>query len=464
MNIHSTDKSKDYSARSVASSRLAEPNRSMAYIQPKLTIGQPNDQYEQEADRVADQVVRASSVQPGVQRKCAGCEQEEKISKKPQIQRMDQEEEQNQIQLMSEEELQTRPATQASEVAPAGVQSSIQQSRGSGSPLPASTRSFMESQIGADFSKVRIHTDSRAQRLSTKLNAQAFATGNDIYFNKGKFNPDTQSGKHLLAHELTHTVQQRVSEQKPPSGTNTVRKVTNSPMPSIQRSAIWAPGKINENVNLADYALKEGTKLSCFEVLNSAPLKNSQQAANSVIPPTVKVAKIGKDWTARISAVNYNIGSYIENVATKGPWKRTDAKYKVKFYYRTLHACGSKGKTTFSVKGLPNDNAVYKSTRKHEDHHAKDHEAAFKNTIVPWDKRLTRAMKTKTVFKASTAGKAKQKLWKAMKGTPKQIGAQFHALCDKKGQAFHNTSKGRMLYLVNPKSSTNCSTSSVEAF
>ncbi len=180
-------------------------------LQPKLTIGQPNDKYEQEADRVADQVVRASSVQPGVQKKCVGCEQEEKVSKKPLIQRMDKEEEQNQIQLMSEEELQTQRATQTAEVAPTGVQSSIQQSRGSGSPLPTSTRSFMESQIGADFSKVRVHTDSTAHKLNAKLNAQAFATGNDIYFNKGKFNPETQSGKHLLAHELTHTLQQRAS-------------------------------------------------------------------------------------------------------------------------------------------------------------------------------------------------------------------------------------------------------------
>ena len=211
---HSKNKSTGQEYTSAASSLKRNGSVLASAIQPKLTIGQPNDKYEQEADRVADQVVRASSVQRGVQKKCTGCEQEEKISKKPLIRRMDQEEEQNQIQLMPEEELQTQRAAQTSEVAPAGVQSSIQQSRGSGSPLPASTRSFMESQIGADFSKVRVHTDSTAHKLNAKLNAQAFASGNDIYFNKGKFNPETRSGKHLLAHELTHTIQQGSSSQK----------------------------------------------------------------------------------------------------------------------------------------------------------------------------------------------------------------------------------------------------------
>jgi hypothetical protein len=69
----------------------------------------------------------------------------------------------------------------------------------------------MESRIGADFGQVRIHNDSNAHQLSAKLNAQAFAVGNNVFFNQGKYNPESQSGKHLLAHELTHTVQQGAS-------------------------------------------------------------------------------------------------------------------------------------------------------------------------------------------------------------------------------------------------------------
>ena len=66
----------------------------------------------------------------------------------------------------------------------------------------------MENRFGADFSSVRIHTDENAARLSQQLQAQAFTVGNDVFFDQGKFLPDSSTGQHLLAHELTHTVQQ----------------------------------------------------------------------------------------------------------------------------------------------------------------------------------------------------------------------------------------------------------------
>ena len=74
--------------------------------------------------------------------------------------------------------------------------------------LPPRLRAEMEAAFGADFSAVRIHTDETAARLNKMLGAQAFTRGNDIFFNAGRFNPDTSAGKHLLAHELTHTRQQ----------------------------------------------------------------------------------------------------------------------------------------------------------------------------------------------------------------------------------------------------------------
>jgi Domain of unknown function (DUF4157) len=81
-------------------------------------------------------------------------------------------------------------------------------SSSSGSHLDRSIQSFMQSRLGADFSHVRIHTDGKAAKLSRLLNAQAFTIGNDIYFNEGRYQPESQTGKHLLAHELTHTIQQ----------------------------------------------------------------------------------------------------------------------------------------------------------------------------------------------------------------------------------------------------------------
>ena len=83
-----------------------------------------------------------------------------------------------------------------------------------GTPLPRGTRSYMENGFGVGFEEIRIHTDTRAIQLSGRLNAQAFTMGKDIYFNRGNFNPGSTAGKRLLAHELTHVVQQGAVQRK----------------------------------------------------------------------------------------------------------------------------------------------------------------------------------------------------------------------------------------------------------
>ncbi len=228
-------------------------------IQAKLTIGQPNDKYEKEADAMADKVVQrlsnntpdvthkngnaiqtkpaaplVNNITPFVQTKCAACEKEEKLQKKEDD---DKKAVQEKIQLKpifesngpppddekkiqrkcaecgKEEKLQKKE-TNSSNPASGDIESSLNSSKGSGSPLPADTRTQMESSFGADLSGVRIHNDSKAAQMSSDLNAQAFTHGNDIYFNEGKYNAGSNEGKHLLAHELTHTVQQGASVQR----------------------------------------------------------------------------------------------------------------------------------------------------------------------------------------------------------------------------------------------------------
>lgn len=168
-----------------------------------------------------------------IQRKCAECEKEEKLQKresdkaagtvneqiqlKPIFESNNKAEEQVQrkcAECEKEEHLQKKNSDSSSQTAPPSVESTLSASKGSGSPLPESTRSQMESSIGADFSGVRIHNNSAAAQLSDNLNAQAFTHGNDIYFNSGKYDTNSSEGNHLLAHELTHTVQQGASENK----------------------------------------------------------------------------------------------------------------------------------------------------------------------------------------------------------------------------------------------------------
>lgn len=91
----------------------------------------------------------------------------------------------------------------------------VRAARGRGNPIPGPVRQKLEAQFGADFSGVRIHTDSAAVLLADALKAQAFTRGNDVFFNEGKFDPSSREGEHLLAHELTHTVQQGAVQAEP---------------------------------------------------------------------------------------------------------------------------------------------------------------------------------------------------------------------------------------------------------
>ncbi len=133
-------------------------------------------------------------------------EKEEEIQEKKTIQKIDE---------PNADEEKEIPPVQAKSDGTANIDSSIESqltnSKGGGSPLNENTQSQMESGFGTDFSDVRVHTDSSAAQMSQDLGAQAFTQGSDIYFNKGKYNPGSDSGKHLLAHELTHTVQQGAS-------------------------------------------------------------------------------------------------------------------------------------------------------------------------------------------------------------------------------------------------------------
>jgi hypothetical protein len=174
-------------------------------IQAKLKVGQPGDKYEQEADRVADAVMHLSD--PQVQRQPEEEEEEELIQTKPLadpitplMQRPVEEEEAEILQTKENPDL-------TPEVTP-DFESRIQSLKSSGQSLPEVNRGFMERRFGIDFSGVRLHTDSDAAQMSRELNAEAFTYGRDIYFGAGRYSPGTSSGKRLLAHELTHVVQQ----------------------------------------------------------------------------------------------------------------------------------------------------------------------------------------------------------------------------------------------------------------
>ena len=216
-------------------------------IQPKLTVGKPGDKYEKEADTMADAVVNNSS-QPAVQNKEISSiqreslatpledeklgtaeqrmEEDKLVQQNQEIQKREQPEEEEMISMMEapkeEEEMVQAKGEAGPKTASPGLSQQLKAKAGKGKNLPENTRMEMESSFGTDFSGIHIHTDQVAVHMNKELRSQAFTYGRDIYFNSGKYNPDTSYGKHLLAHELTHTIQQNSFLQTSPTVQRTI--------------------------------------------------------------------------------------------------------------------------------------------------------------------------------------------------------------------------------------------------
>tara|TARA_R110002020_G_scaffold83108_3_gene205910 strand:- start:21024 stop:25064 length:4041 start_codon:yes stop_codon:yes gene_type:complete len=321
--------------RNIVNSESATPRRSFfkkpaeqsffQNLQTKLTVGQPGDKYEVEADAMADKVVQRLQ-QPSVdaqipffqsfqgntalQTKCDSCEEDvqtkeneygveateaiqtnafiadapvlgihdseskvintspvismnpntaptiskSEISQEEEVQTKEEEatgEEKVQLKCSScEDDVQTKSSVLIQRKggnASAGtvIESQLSSSKGSGSSLSEPTRNQMESSFGADFSNVKVHTDSNAIAMSQSLNAQAFTHGSDVYFNTGKYDTNSSDGQHLLAHELTHTIQQGAAIQKKEQISTTtprIQRLFDFDLSSLNEYARYIPG------------------------------------------------------------------------------------------------------------------------------------------------------------------------------------------------------------------------------
>jgi hypothetical protein len=172
-------------------------------IQAKLKVGQPGDKYEQEADRVADAVMRMP--EPQVHRQAEEEKEEERVVQpklKANIEYF------IQRQVEEEENLQAKETPGHIPEVTLELESRIYALEEGGQPLPESVRTFFEPRFGYDFSQVRVHTDIRVAESARAMNARAFTVGRNILFGTGWYAPGTNTGRKLLAHELTHVIQQ----------------------------------------------------------------------------------------------------------------------------------------------------------------------------------------------------------------------------------------------------------------
>jgi hypothetical protein len=180
-------------------------------IQTKLTISQPQDTHEQEADRVARQVMRMPEPQRAVP--CAGTQARIQAAQPS-----------NGHERVHAKRVGSGDA--GNTYAPAIVQEAL---HSPGRPLDAKTREFFEPRFGYDFDQVRVHTGEEAEQSASAIEAAAYTAGTDIVFGRGRYAPETSDGKHLLAHELTHTIQQGLQAQAPASVQRQPKAKTSKP-------------------------------------------------------------------------------------------------------------------------------------------------------------------------------------------------------------------------------------------
>jgi hypothetical protein len=164
-------------------------------VQAKMNVGSPGGLFEREADSVAERIMSGGKVS-SISRISSGG-----VGSVAQRQEEEEKEE--------EELIQAKNLSGHNAKMTPSVESHIQAMKGSGEPLPEPTRAFFEPRFGRDFSRVRVHTDARAADAARKMNARAYTVGKDIVFGAGHYAPGTSGGKRLLAHELSHIVQQK---------------------------------------------------------------------------------------------------------------------------------------------------------------------------------------------------------------------------------------------------------------
>lgn len=209
-------------------------------VQLKMAVNKPGDKFEQEADKMAEKVMRMPA--PPISAK-----KEEKLQRQPEekLQKKDEEKIQkaampeDKLQKKEEDKLQKAPEEKlqrkGGDGAPAlsgDVQSAIRNKTTGGQPLSSDVRGFMEPRFNADFGNVRVHHDAESASLNNQLSARAFTYQNHIFFSRDQYQPGSGEGKQLLAHELTHTVQQGHSVQRSPQISTTTTP------PPVQRLGV----------------------------------------------------------------------------------------------------------------------------------------------------------------------------------------------------------------------------------
>lgn len=448
-------------------------------IQAKLEISQPNDVHEHEADRVADEVMRmpdpavsrlsnsSSSFYPpsiaraqamDLQRACTDCEEEEehKIQRK--------------------EGSRGTATPVESGHAPSVVDNVL---NSPGRPLDSGTRAFFEPRFGYDFSNVRLHTDATAASSAREVNALAYTVGTNIVLGRQHAH-DSSEGQRILAHELTHVIQQNGSptkayrynideEEEHPYEATIARK----PAPHLQRTATWAAGVERRSWDAADRTMSKQGFGWTWPTLNGSIIPSSTAAGTAIKAPTFSTRSVAGSGTApatseaSFTANATNTASYDLDAIDGGPHSVASTKDAVATRSAQLGMapptqCTGPAASTFSIKGQPDDTAHSAAILAHERHHGSDHKTEFGNVIGGWNTAVDAAIAASTKYGGPDAATAEANMWTAVGGAPATIATNQHNAWMAASGTFHASPAGRTRRPTNIQADATCATSSMD--
>lgn len=310
----------------------------------------------------------------------------------------------------------------------APLENYINDLNGRGNGLDDATKKFFEAQFDYDFSNVKIHNDADATRSAQSVNALAYTVGNNIVFDKNKFQPHTLEGKKLLAHELTHVMQQNRYVAK-----------------QIQRKATFEKQKPEENINLAErfvQAIEKGERSSHFG--KTYPTINGIDLTQSGIDNPIKIpvetdiqsTKAEKNNECSFTKVPDNVTSFKMWIPSKSEkWKYESDINRLKNLLEKKHC--SNAIVTIILTGDPDSTTVYANTKKHEEVHASHVEKLHKDVIESFDKDISSRK-----VQGKDESTCKRNLLKYTEVKAKSAWTDFANGFNKMAQDFHNTEVG----------------------
>jgi len=384
--------------------------------------------------------------------------------------------------------------------APAAVPPVVHEVLGSlGQPLEPGIRSFMEPRFGHDFSRVRIHADGRSGEAAEAVNAHAFTVGRDVVFASGQYAPNTHVGQRLLAHELSHVVQQGSGsisgstslhlnppgdrfEQEADRIADAVIAMPKGPPETIasgapaqlsrkalglQRSATFVDTAPSEELNLAERVVNNLFAGNTDFVLNGTPfiagIDFAVALASLNTPHVATQIRKDKKVECHFDTVPDNKGSFDMKVLKDGEWSLVTTKARLANMFG-LNGCGG-GDATLVINGIQKNEDQRNRTRTHEDQHVKDDKAIFAAVVGSWDTLLAEAKRLRRTEVADTADECRQNLYdrQVSKQDPTYIVTKLINDINAKSKDFHDTGAGRNVRISNAQPLNNCTTVTAEA-